>query len=162
MIEYGLKSFKFKATGDDTLESLGKIAEGTVKWNSDKPTKNPFYSAQEPDYPSIIIADKAGLKKVNFSLMEIDPDNLVRLFGGVATGVAPNKTWAAPRSESEVVGAAELITESGLKFTLPKAQLSANFNWDISRKAISNIEVELTVMLPDLDTDSPYTLSREV
>jgi hypothetical protein len=161
-IEYGLKSFKFKAEGEDTLESLGKIAEGSVKWTGEKASINHFFAAQNPDYPALSLKDKAGLKKVAFNLMEIDADALVRLFGGEATGVAPAKSYVAPRTEADVHGAAELITESGLKITIPKSYLAANFNWDISRKAVSNIEVELIVELPDLDTDMPYTIAREV
>lgn len=160
-IEYGLRSFKFKAVGGLTLESLGKIAEGKVKWNGDKATIGSFYAAQNPDYPAITIKEKAGIKKVSFSLMEIDADVLVKLFGGEATGVAPNKTYAAPRVDANVHGSFELITETGLKITAPKSMLDATFNWDLSRKAISNIDVELTVELPDLDTDMPYTIARE-
>lgn len=160
-IEYGLKSFKFKAIEGVTLESLGKIAEGTVKWNGDKATLNSFYAAQNPDYPALTIKEKAGIKKVAFSLMEIDADILVKLFGGAATGVAPNKSYAAPRVDANIHGSFELITESGLKITAPKSMLDATFNWDLSRKAVSNIDVELTVELPDLDTDMPYTIARE-
>ena len=161
-IEYGLKSFKWKALGAATLDSLGKIAADTTKWNGDKASVNHFYAAQNPDYPALSVKDKSGIKKVAFSLMEIDADNLVKVFGGTATGVAPNKSYAATRNEADIHGTCELITETGLKITIPRGHLTANFNWDISRKAVSNIEVEITVELPDLDTDMPYTIAREV
>jgi hypothetical protein len=161
-IEYGLKSFKWKAIGGETLESLGKILVGTSKFTSEAPGLQQFYAAQNPDYPSISLKEKAGLTKIDFTLMEIDADVLVKLFGGVATGVDPAKSYAAPRNVADIHGMAELVTESGLKITIPKAYLVANFNWDISRTAISQIAVTITIELPDLETDMPYTIAREV
>jgi len=161
-IEYGLKSFKWMAVGGTVLASLGKILVGTPKFVSDTPSLQAFYAAQNPDYPALQIKDKAPLKKIEFTLMEIDADILVLLFGGVATGTAPNKSYAAPRSEIDIHGSAELITESGLKLTIPKAHLAANFNWDISRTAVSQIAVVITIELPDLESDMPYTIARAV
>jgi len=161
-IEYGLKSFKWKAVGGLALESLGKILVGTPKFTSEAPSLQQFYAAQNPDFPALSLKEKAGLTKIELTLMEIDADILVKLFGGAATGVAPNKTYTAARESADIHGSAELISESGLKITIPKAHLAANFNWDISRTAISQIAVVITIELPDLDTDMPYTIAREV
>lgn len=161
-IEYGLKSFMWKGAGDEALASLGKVAEGSVKWNGDKAGVNHFYAAQNPDIPAISIKEKAGIQKVAFNLMEIDADVLVKLFGGTATGVAPNKSYAAPRTVVDIYGSAELVSDTDLKISIPKALLVANFNWDLSRKAISNIEVEIYVVLSETDTDMPYTIARVV
>jgi len=160
-IEYGLKSFKWKAVGGLTLESLGKILVGTPKFTAEAPSLQQFYAAQNPDYPALQIKEKEGLSKIEFTIMEVDADILVRLFGGVATGVAPAKSYAAPRQSADIHGSAELITESGMKLTVPKAHLVANFNWDISRTAVSQIAVVITIELPDLETDMPYTIARE-
>ena len=161
-IEYGLTSFKFKAVGGSALASLGKILIGTCKFTGEAPKRSEFYAAQNPDFPAITFNENSGLQKIEFTLMEIDPDILVILFGGAATGTAPNKSYAAPRVVADVHGSAELITESGLKLTIPKAALSANFNWDISRTAVSQIAVTLLIELPDLVTDMPYTIARNV
>ena len=160
-IEYGLKSFKFKPAGGTVLASLGKILVGTTKFTSDAASLQAFYAAQNPDYPALQIKDKAALKKIEFTLMEVDADILVILFGGTATGTAPNKTYAAPRIDIQLHGSAELITESGLKITVPKGFLDAHFNWDISRTAVSQIACVYTIELPDLDTDMPYTIARD-
>jgi hypothetical protein len=161
-IEYGLKSFKWKAAGGSTLESLGKIKVGTPKFTSESPSLQQFYAAQNPDFPALTLKEKAGLSKIEFSLMEIDADVLVKLFGGASTGTAPNKSYSVARTSADVHGTAELISESGLKITVPKAHLAANFNWDLSRTAVSEIAVVITIELPDLETDMPYTIAREV
>ena len=160
-IEYGLKSFMWKEVGGSALASLGKILVGTPKFSGEAPKRQEFYAAQNPDFPALSIQENAGLQKVEFTLIEVDPDVLVKLFGGAATGTAPNKTYAAPRMAADIHGSAELVTESGLKITIPKAALSANFAWDISRTSVSQIAVVITVELPDLETDMPYTISRE-
>lgn len=159
-IEYGLKSFKWKGSGDSSLTSLGKIAAGTAKFITESPSVNKFFAAQNPAVPAISIKENNGLTKVQFSLMEIDADVLVKLFGGTATGTAPDKSYAAPRESVDVHGEAELVTDTDLKITIPKASLLAVFNWDLSRTSVSNIDVTLEVELPDLETDMPYTIAR--
>ena len=160
-IEYGLKSFKWKAGADVALVSLGRILAGTPKFTAEAPGLQQFYAAQNPDFPALQIKEKEGLTKIELTIMEVDADILVRLFGGVATGVAPAKSYAAPRQSADIHGSAELITESGLKITIPKAHLVANFAWDLSRTAVSQIAVVITIELPDLETDMPYTIARE-
>lgn len=161
-IEYGLKSFQWKGTGDAALVSLGKIIEGTPKFFGDKASDNAFYAAQNPDYPAIIVTDKKGIQKITLSLMELDPDVLVKVMGGTATGTAPNKTYAAPRGAVEINGSCELVTDTNQKISIPNGHLKANFNWTLDRKSVSTIEVEISIMLPTVDTDMPYTISRAV
>jgi hypothetical protein len=161
-IEYGFKSFKFKGPGEEALASLGLIAAGTGRFYSDAPSSNQFYAIQNPSFPALSILEKGGLYKVEFTLMELVYTTLKKLFGGTITGEAPNDSYSAPRDMVDIHGSAEIITDSNLKISIPKAQLVAVFDWNLTRTAVSNIKVALTIELPDLEADMPYTITRVI
>jgi hypothetical protein len=158
-ISYGISSFKFKKDGEASMREIGLVRSDTAVFTADAPTVNDFFAQQNPDYPAISIAENAGISRINFSLMQLKPEVLQTVFGGTITGEAPNESYSAPRQVVQVYGACEITTETNDAIIIPSVLLSANFNWTMSRTDISNIDVVLTIQLPDDGTSAPYKIT---
>lgn len=157
-VTLGLKSLKVGDIAADggmgtTLAALGLTAENTCSFVQEEGTTTEFF-AEEVDAP-VAEAEKAGLTKLNFSILDADGATLQKIFGGeydVAT-----KVWSAPRGVVTKEQSIEVTPKQGLTLKIPRASLKGRFNSQFSKNGLFQVELSCTVLTPTKEGEPPFT-----
>lgn len=128
-----------------TWATIGYTYEDSCKLTSEDPSTKEFY-AEETD-AAVATISKAGKVTLTFSLMDCDPDALVTVFGGTATGTTP-KTWNAPASIPTIEKSIKITPKSGLTIVIPRASITAKFNSQFGRNNLFLVDITGTVLAP--------------
>ena len=105
-------------------------------------------NSEENDDPEEIITVR-GKKTLKWSIMDYNPDTLVKVLGGTVTGVAPNEVW----NDGGVTPNLEMSIEfkekkNNVVCRIPRAKISAVINWKLSSKGVALVDITATVMTP--------------
>lgn len=148
----GLSKIEVGAIGLDgamgtTLETLGYTYQDTCKMTQEDPETTDHY-AEEADDP-VLSVSRGGKTTFNFSIMNPTVVVMAKLLGGTAT--VETNTWEAPAKIPTVEQSVRITPEQGLKFEIPRMQLTSKINAEFSKKGILLIEVSGKVMQPTKD-----------
>jgi len=106
------------------------------------------YNALESDTP-VYQKSIAGKSTLIFTLLDPDPDSMVRVMGGTATGTAPNKSWNMPRGAVNIEQTVLLKSEIGMWLTIPRGKVTAKINHDLSKTGGKlAIDISVVVLIP--------------
>ncbi len=158
----GLASIKLGAIAGDggigtSLTVLGVTYQDTAELVREDPEITEIYS-EENDEPEEVLETK-GPALVRWSIMNVDPDEVVRVLGGEVTGTAP-KVYNSPVSKAPIELSIEIVTRSGLKIEIPRAKINAKENFQFRKKGVLLIDIEARILTPTKSNTSPIKWSK--
>lgn len=128
------------------FESVGQIYKETAKIEQAE-GEAIEHEVEDVEDPVILIPSK-GRTTFEFAIINFDPDNLVKILGGTATGTAPNKKWEAPDSASILEKSVKITPKSGSPIVIPRASLRSRITYTLSKSGIAQVIVSGTVLQP--------------
>jgi hypothetical protein len=157
----GLTHIKVGAIANDggmgqTLSILGVTYQDTAELVQDDPEITNIFS-EENDEPEEVI-EIAGAKKLKWSIMNYDPDQLKRVLGGTSTGNSPNKTWSAPISKDPIEMSIDILTKRNVSILIPRAKITAKLNFQFRKKGVALVDIEATILTPTKTNTDPMTI----
>lgn len=158
----GLEYIKIGAIEGDgsmstSLAALGVTYQDTAELVQDDPDTTEIYSEENTDPEEEMV--EVGAKKMNWSIMNYDPDEMVKVLGGTATGTEPNKTWNAPTTAVAIEKSIEFKTTNGMITQIPRAKITAKLNWQMRKKGVALIDIAATVLTP-ADGSAPINIAK--
>ncbi len=147
---YGLAKFKF------LTKELGYISEEGLAWGGDKPEKVKINAAQVKSGPVKVITKNKGSHVITFKLIQLNGASCEQVLGGkYESGV-----YTPPVDAIDLVGAAEITTDSGHVISIPKGSLTAKPSGNINGGEVLSIECELELLSEG--TAAPFTIKDPV
>lgn len=159
----GLKSIKIGEIEADgsmstNLEILGETYQDSAEIVQADSEKTEIYSEEDTE-PVEIIEIRGGIT-VKWSIFNVDPEVLKKVLGGKVTGTAPNKVWEQSENDEKIERSIELITKTNNIVTIPRAIISAKFNWKVSKKGVALIDITGRVLKPKKDGLSAFQVAN--
>ena len=152
-----------------TMAQLARTLKGTASFTTEADTTSDFYCEEEPAAPVVSVPNEPGLKQVKLNLMEWDNETLIKVFGG-SEGAAEDvtiegktysvKKYQAPRDIMTINMAVRVVSVHNVVIDIPNAQLTARFQWNLSRGDIAQIEITAKALAPIVEKDGPYSVYK--
>lgn len=150
---YGLEYIKIGAIEADggmstSLAALGTTYKDSAEFMQDDAEVTEHFCEENNDPEEVIAIE--GAKRIKWAINDYDPDTLVKILGGTATGTAPSKYWE-PSDTNEVIERSVEFkdTNSGYVCQMPRVRLYAKINWKISKNGLALIEITGRVLTPN-------------
>lgn len=143
-----------------TLAALGVTYENTAELVQDDDEVTDIMSEENVDPEESFVV--AGAKRMNWSIMNYDPDEVVKVLGGTATGTAPNKSWNSPTSAVNIEKSIEFKTKNGQVVKIARAKISAKLNWQIRKNGVALIDISAKILVPTDGTTAPIQVTNPV
>lgn len=143
-----------------SLTAIGDTVQDTAVLSNDENQLTDFFSEEQDDPVESIVSQK-GKFTLSWSSYNVDPDIMVKLFGGTKTGdggVTPYK-WAAPASIPDVEQSIELVDKKGNKIEIVRAKLTSKLQWNFKKTALAQIDIVATVLTPTKANTAPYSIT---
>jgi len=158
-LEY-IKVGEIAGDGDmgTSLAALGVTYQDTAELIQDDPDITEIYSEENVDPEETLEVD--GVKRMNWSIMNYDPDEMVKILGGTASGTAPNKTWESPTTKEPIELSVEYKSKRGDIVQIPRMKINAKINWQMRKKGVALIDIKGTVMTPTKAGVAPVKMTR--
>jgi len=158
----GLASIKLGAIAVDggmstALAALGVTYQDTAEMVREDPEITEIYSEENDDPEEVL--ETRGPAIVRWSIMNVDPDEVVRVLGGEVTGTT-DKVYHSPVSKDPIELSLEIITKSGLKIEIPRAKINAKENFQFRKKGVLLIDIEARVLTPTKIDTAPISWSK--
>lgn len=141
-----------------TLAALGVTYENTAELVQDDDEVTDIFSEENVDPEESFVV--AGSKRMNWSIMNYDPDEVVKVLGGTATGTAPNKTWNSPTAAVNIEKSIEFKTKDGRVVKIARAKISGKLNWQIRKNGVALIDISAKVLVPTDGTTAPIQVTN--
>lgn len=132
------------------LATVGKTYRDTAEITQADPEIIEHFS-EESDEPEEIDEIK-GATTIKWSVMDCDPDTLVKVLGGTVTGVGDAKKWEAPDSSQLIEKSVKVTPRKGLAISFPRVKISSKINYRLSRNGIFLVEITGRVLKPRLSS----------
>jgi hypothetical protein len=129
-----------------SFASIGQIYKDTAKYEQ-ADGENIEHEVEDVEDPVIVVPTK-GRTTLEFAVIDFDPDNLVKILGGTATGTAPDKVWEAPVSASIVEKSVKITPKAGKPITIARMSLRARVSYTLTKSGIAQVIVSGTVLQP--------------
>lgn len=121
------------------LEKIGKVYKDSCKITQDAAEVTEHFE-EGKSAPEVRKKSKK-IPKVTFSLMDCDPDALVKYIGG---SKVDTNGWGFNGDEITSNVAMKIESEQGLDFCIPNADIEAVINADMSAKGIFLVDFTVT------------------
>jgi hypothetical protein len=159
---YGLDYIKVGAIEGDgsmstALAALGVTYENTAELVQDDPEITEIKSEENVEPEEVFEVE--GTKRINWSIMNYDPDELVKIMGGSATGVAPNKTWNSPITKTPIELSVEFKTKTGHIVQITRAKITAKLNWQMRKNGMALVDINARILTP-ADGEAPIIVTN--
>lgn len=151
------------------MAQLARTLKGTASFTTEADTSTDFYCEEEPSAPVESVPNESGLKQIKLNLMEWDNETLVKVFGG-SEGAAEDvtiegktysvKKYQAPKDIVTVKMAVRVISIHNVVIEIPNAQVTARFQWNLTRTDIAQIEITAKALAPIGENDGPYSVYK--
>ncbi len=131
---------------DGDFVSVGVTYRDEANLTEEDPTLTEHFSNENDDPEESDMA--SGKRTLAFTLIDFDPDTLVKFIGGTATGSAPNKVWNAPAQKSKIEKSFRLRSKNGQYITFPRVSFISKLDYNLAPSGIAKIMISGTVMAP--------------
>ncbi len=130
--------------------SIGVTYRDEATFVEDDPSEIEHFSNENDDPEESDVV--AGKKKLSFTLIDFDPDNLVKYLGGTVTGTGADKTWSAPSSKQMYEKAVRIRSKNGQTLVIPRFSFYAKIDYKLAPDGIAKLIVTGTVLTPKSPT----------
>lgn len=162
---FGLASIKMGNIAGDggmgtSLTQITDTVPGSALFTTEEATTTDIFVEEEDD--PVITTSKAGKKTITFSTRNMDPDALIKLFGGTKTGagtVVSPYIYSYPSAQIELEQSFELTDKYGNIIKVVRAKVVAKFNWNLTKEDTSKVDVVATILAPTKAATDPFTIT---
>lgn len=141
---YGLNRLRFNK------KELGWIEKGSFDWGGQKAETVDIEAEQLPGAAALILPQANATIKPKFKLIQLKYETLKECLGGELVKKDGEVIgWEAPATITTISGAFDIQTPSGHQIDIYNAMLLANIDGGLTMDAVSKIDCELGVMLPE-------------
>lgn len=144
-----------------TLAVVGKTYRDSAELVQDDPELTDI-ECEEDDDPVETI-EKIGARTLRWSIMDYEPDTLVKVLGGTVTGAGTEidpKIWNAPTVSPSLEQSVEIISKTGVKFTIPRAKIMAKLNARLVKNGVALVDIQAKVLTPTKAATAPLQISK--
>mgnify|MGYP003136111453 CR=1 FL=1 len=145
----------------ENYSALGDVVKNSFKINEEEPTLTKHF-AELKRYPVEVSVQNNG-EQMEFGLLEVGADNLVRFLGGTATDVVGVKDkWSAPAGHVDIENAIKVTTEDGTVIEYLRVKILGYKTIDVSREGKFTVMVKGEVLQPKVDGVPAVTVEDNV
>jgi hypothetical protein len=154
-VAFGVTSVKMgdidPATGLPTaLTDVGDIYRDTATMTEADGEVTNHFAERKTD--PVVTIEEPGEETLQFSLMDISADNLVKYLGGTVTEVLDQPdVWNKPDGVVTIEKAFEITTDDGTIVTINRGRVRAKRNLTPTRNGIFLLEVTVRILAPKVD-----------
>jgi len=125
-----------------TLAKIGKTYKDSAKISQDAADVTEHF--EEGMSAPEVRKKQRKIPKLTFSIMDADPTVLTNYVGGALVGTGATAKWTFDGNEVVANKAILVVTEQGLNFEIPNADIEAVINADMSAKGIFLVDFTVT------------------
>lgn len=85
---------------------------------------------------------------LEFSIMDPDPTFLKSYLGGTTSGTGDDMEWSWSDTDEEIEASIRVVPEVGLCYTIPRGDIEATLNADMSSQGINLVDFRVTPLKP--------------
>lgn len=151
LISLGLSEIQVGAIAEDGGEAtaytkIGKTYQNTCKLQQDTADVTEHY--EEGQAAPEVRKKKKKVPVLTFSIMDPDVTFLKEYLGGTVTGTGDTAVWSWSDTDEGIVASIRAIPEVGLVYTIPRADIEAVLNADMSSQGINLVDFTVTPLKP--------------
>lgn len=105
------------------------------------------YLCNESDDP-LDIDVTGGKKTIEFTIMDVAEDNLLKWFGGAVDGTGATKIWTAPATKAAFQKEFRIRSKNGLYIALPRVNYYAKADYEMKPGGYWKVMVKGTILTP--------------
>lgn len=139
---------KVAADGGEATEytKIGKTYQNTCKLQQEKADVTEHY--EEGQAAPEVRKKKKKVPVLTFSIMDPDPTFLKEYLGGTVTGTGDEMEWSWSDTDEDIIASIRAVPEVGLVYTIPRADIEAVLNADMSSQGINLVDFTVTPLKP--------------
>ncbi len=151
LISLGLSEIqvgKIAADGGEATSytKIGKTYQNTCKLQQEKADVTEHY--EEGQAAPEVRKKKKKVPVLTFSIMDPDVNFLKEYLGGSVSGTGESAVWSWSDTDVDVEASIRVIPEVGLVYTIPRADIEAVLNADMSSQGINLVDFTVTPLKP--------------
>lgn len=125
---------------------IGKTYQNTCKLQQETGDVTEHY--EEGQAAPEVRKKKKKVPVLTFSIMDPDPTFLEAYLGGTTTGTGDDMEWSWSDTAEEIEASIRAIPEVGLVYTIPRGDIEAVLNADVSSQGINLVDFTVTPLKP--------------
>lgn len=125
---------------------IGKTYQNTCKLQQETGDVTEHY--EEGQAAPEVRKKKKKVPVLTFSIMDPDPTFLEAYLGGTTTGTGDDMEWSWSDTAEEIEASIRAIPEVGLVYTIPRGDIEAVLNADMSSQGINLVDFTVTPLKP--------------
>ena len=151
VISLGLSEVQVGQIANDGGEAtaytkIGKTYQNTCKMVQEKADVTEHY--EEGQSAPEVRKKKKKVPILTFSIMDPDCTFLQAYMGGTVTGTGDDQEWSWSDTDEDIEASIRVIPEVGLVYTIPRADIEAVLNADMSSQGINLVDFTVTPLKP--------------
>lgn len=151
VISLGLSEVQVGAIAADGGEAtdyakIGKTYQNTCKLVQEKADVTEHY--EEGQSAPEVRKKKKKVPILTFSIMDPDPTFLKAYLGGTTSGTGEDMEWSWSDTDEDIEASIRVIPEVGLVYTIPRGDIEAVLNADMSSQGINLVDFTVTPLKP--------------
>lgn len=157
----GLVTIKLSAIAVDggmgiSLTAIGDTVPGSLVFEEAEGTKTEMF-VEELD-TAVESINTPGIESVKWSTNNLDPDVMVKLFGGTKT-IGPPLTYEPPDTRGDIELSLEIIDKKTNKFEFVRVKIAAKKAIAFNKTALGQIDIVATVLTPTKAATKPWKIT---
>lgn len=151
VISLGLSEIQVGQIGADGGEAtsyskIGKTYQNTCKLTQETADVTEHY--EEGMSAPEVRKKKKKVPVLTFSIMDPDVSFLKAYLGGTTSGTGDDMEWSWSDTDEEIEASIRAIPEVGLVYTIPRGDIEAVLNADMSSQGINLVDFTVTPLKP--------------
>lgn len=151
VISLGLSEIQVGKIAEDGGEAtsyskIGKTYQNTCKLQQEKADVTEHY--EEGQAAPEVRKKKKKVPVLTFSIMDPDVTFLKEFLGGTVAGTGDAAVWSWSDTDEDIVASIRAIPEVGLVYTIPRGDIEAVLNADMSSQGINLVDFTVTPLKP--------------
>lgn len=151
LISLGLSEIQVGEIASDggcatTFTKIGKTYQNTCKLQQDNAEVTEHY--EEGQSAPEVRKKRKKVPVLKFSIMDPDTTFLKSYLGGSVTGTGDTAVWSWSDVDEDIELSVRAIPEVGLVYTIPRADIEAVLNAEMSAQGINLVDFTVTPLKP--------------
>ena len=130
----------------DSYTKIGKTYQNTCKLQQDSADVTEHF--EEGQSAPEVRKKKKKVPVLTFSIMDPDPTFLKTYLGGTTTGEGDAMQWSWSDTDEDIEASVRAVPEVGLVYVIPRADIEAVLNADMSAQGINLVDFTATPLKP--------------
>ena len=129
-----------------SFKKIGKTYQNTCKLQQDNGDVTEHF--EEGQSAPEVRKKKKKVPVLQFSIMDPDPTFLAAYLGGSTSGDGDNAVWSWSDADESIEASIRVVPEVGLVYTIPRGDIEATLNAEMSSQGINLVDFVVTPLKP--------------